>query len=48
MMSSKNLDEEEKQIALFEFNIEMGKGEKSILEEGVFSSTDLKKGLGII
>ncbi len=47
-MSSKNLDEEEKQIALFEFNIEMEKGEKSILKEGVVSSTDLKKELSII
>ena len=47
MINSKELDDLERQLALYKFKLEMEKGERSILEEGTISSTDLKKELGI-
>lgn len=47
MINSKELDELERQLALYKFKLEMEKGERSILEEGTISSKGLKKDLGI-
>ncbi len=47
MINSKELDELEKQLALYKFKLEMEKGERSILEEGTVSSENLKKELEI-
>ena len=47
MINMKELDELEKQLALYRFQLEMDKGERSILEEGTVSSEDLRKELGI-
>ena len=47
MINMKELDEMEKELALYRFRIEMEKGERSIMEEGTISSEDLKKELGI-
>ncbi len=47
MIDMKELDEMEKQIALYQFQLEMDRGERSILEEGTISSEDLRKELGI-
>ena len=47
MINSKELDELERQLALYKFKLEMEKGERSILEEGTILSKDLKKELGI-
>ena len=47
MINMKELDEMEKELALYRFKLEMEKGERSIMEEGVISSEDLKKELGI-
>ena len=47
MINSKELDELERQLALYKFKLEMEKGERSTLEEGTISSKDLKKELGI-
>ena len=47
LINTKELDEIEKELALYRFKLEMEKGERSILEEGAVSSEDLKKELGI-
>ena len=47
MINMKELDEMEKQLALYRFLLEMEKGERSIIEEGTISADDLKKELGI-
>ena len=47
MIDMQELDEMEKQLALYRFQLEMDKGERSILEEGTISSEDLRKELGI-
>ena len=47
MINMKELDEMEKELALYRFKLEMEKGEHSIMEEGTISSEDLKKELGI-
>lgn len=47
LINSKELDELEKQLALYRFQLEMVKGEKSIAEEGAISAEDLKKELGV-
>ena len=47
MINMKELDEMEKELALYRFRLEMEKGERSILEEGTVSSEELKKELGI-
>ncbi len=47
MINMKELDEIEKELALYRFKLEMEKGERSILEEGTISSEDLKQELGI-
>ena len=43
----KEIDEKEKQLALYQFQIEMDKGERSILEEGTISNEDFRKELEI-
>ena len=47
MINMKELDEMERELALYRFKLEMEKGERSIVEEGTISSEDLKKELGI-
>ena len=47
MINSKELDEIEKELALYRFKLEMEKGERSILEAGTISAEDLEKELGI-
>ena len=47
LINSKELDELEKQLALYRFQLEMAKGEKSIAEEGAISAEDIKKELGV-
>ncbi len=47
LINMEELDEMEKELALYKFKLEMEKGERSILEEGTISSEDLKKELGI-
>lgn len=47
MINMKELDDMEKELALYRFKLEMEKGERSILEEGTISADDLKKELGI-
>ena len=47
MINMKELDEMEKELALYRFKLDMEKGERSIIEEGTISSEDLKKELGI-
>jgi prevent-host-death family protein len=47
LINSKELDEMEKELALYRFKLEMEKGERSIMEEGTISSEELKKELGI-
>lgn len=45
MINSKELDEMEKLLAFYRFQLEVDKGERSILEEGTISSDELKNGL---
>ena len=47
MINMQELDEIEKQLALYKFQLEMEKGEQSIRNEGTVSSADLRKHLGI-
>ena len=47
MIDMKELDEMEKELALYIFKLEMEKGERSIVEEGTISSENLKKELGL-
>lgn len=47
LTNMEELDEMEKELALYKFKLEMEKGERSILEEGTISSEDLKTELGI-
>ncbi|MQN01058.1 MAG: prevent-host-death protein [Lachnospiraceae bacterium] len=47
MINMQELDDIEKQLALYKFEIEMQKGEKSIKEEETVSSEELRKELGI-
>lgn len=47
MINMQELDEMEKELALYRFKLEMAKGEQSILEEGTISSEELKRELGI-
>lgn len=41
MVDMKELDEMEKELALYRFKLEMEKGERSIIEEGTVSSADM-------
>ena len=41
MIDMQELDEMEKELALYRFRLEMEKGERSILEEGTVSSDDM-------
>lgn len=47
MINMQELDEMEKELALYRFKFEMEKGERSILEEGTVSSDELRKELGL-
>ena len=47
MINSKELDDLEKRLAFYKFQLEMAKGERSITEEGTVSSEELKEELGI-
>ena len=47
MIDTAELDEIEKRVALYEFEIEMLKAEKSVEEEGTVSLDALKKELGV-
>ncbi len=47
LINMKELDEMEKELALYRFKLEMAKGEQSILEEGTVSSEELKKELDL-
>ena len=47
MINIQDLDEMEKELALYRFKLEMAKGEKPILEEGTISSEELKEEPGI-
>ena len=47
MINMQELDELEKELALYRFKLEMEKGEKSILQEGTISMDELKRELGI-
>ena len=44
MVDMKELDEMEKELALYRFKLEMEKGERSIIEEGTVSSDDMLTG----
>lgn len=47
MINMQELDDIEKQLALYQFKYEMEKGERSIREQGTISSEDLRKELGL-
>lgn len=47
LINTKELDELEREIALYRFKLEMQKGEQSILEEGTTSMEELKKELDL-
>ena len=47
MINMRELDDLEKQLALYRFQIEMQKGEQSIASEGTISAKELRKELGI-
>lgn len=47
MINMKEFDDLEKQLALYRFQIEMQKGEQSIVTEGTISSKELREELGI-
>lgn len=47
MIDMKELDEMEKQLALYKFRLSMQEAERSVQEEGTVSIDDLKKELGV-
>lgn len=47
MIDMQELDEMEKQLALYKFQLAMQEAERSIQEEGVVSIDDLKRELGV-
>ena len=47
MIDMKELDEIEKELALYKFKYEMAKAEESILSEGTISADDLEAELGV-
>ncbi len=47
MIDMKELDEIEKELALYKFKYEMALAEKSIEEEGTISAEDLESELGV-
>lgn len=47
MIDMKELDEIEKELALYKFKYEMALAEKSIKEEGTISADDLEAELGV-
>ena len=47
MINMQELDDLEKRLALYKFQIEIQKGENSIATEGTLSAKELKKELGI-
>ena len=46
-LNMQELDDLEKQLALYKFQVELQKGEQSIAMEGTISSEELRKELGI-
>ncbi|MCR5311275.1 MAG: prevent-host-death protein [Lachnospiraceae bacterium] len=47
MINMKELDDLEKELAFYKFQVEMQKGEHSIVAEGTITSKELRKELGI-
>ena len=47
MINMQELDDLEKQLALYRFKYEMEKGERSIREEGTISADELRRELGL-
>ncbi|MDY6323772.1 MAG: type II toxin-antitoxin system prevent-host-death family antitoxin [Catonella sp.] len=47
MVSMEELDDLEKELALYKFKLEMKKGEDSIKEHGTYTSEEIMKELGI-
>ena len=47
MINMQELDDLEKQLALYRFKYEMEKGERSIREEGTIPAEDLRQELGL-
>ena len=47
MIDMRELDELERQIALYKFKVAMQEAEQSVREEGTISLDDLKKELGV-
>ena len=47
MINMRELDDLEKQLALYRFQVEMQKGEHSVVTEGTITSEELRKELGI-
>ena len=47
MINMQELDDMEKRLALYQLELELAKGERSIEEEGTVSSAILKKELGL-
>lgn len=47
MINMQELDDLEKQLALYRFKYEMEKGERSIREEGTITADELRRDLGL-
>ena len=47
LINMKELDELEKRLAYYQFQLEMAKGEQSIKEEGTVTSDEMKQVLGL-
>lgn len=47
MINMQELDDLEKQLALYRFKYEMEKGERSIREEGTITADELRRELGL-
>ncbi len=47
MINMQELDEIEKELALYKFKLKMAEAEKSILTEGTVTAEELKKDLGL-
>ena len=47
MINMRELDDLEKQLALYRFQVEMQNGEHSVVTEGTITSEELRKELGI-
>jgi hypothetical protein len=47
MINMQELDDLEKELALYRFKYEMEKGERSIREEGTITADELRRDLGL-